>query len=129
MANYLLDTNILIDLSGPKKSALFFDNLLREHDLNLTTTVLSITEYMAGAHKKEEKFLKQWVESGEIEIFYLDSLKAAYQAAELRKQHALTLPDAIILAIAVEHKAHLLTHDEVFLKKAKNFIHASDPMV
>lgn len=128
MALYLLDTNILIDLAGKKASRAFFETLLEEAQVRLTTSILCIAEYMAGAAKKEEGFLKDWIKSGELEVLFLDSVEDAIAAGNLRKRHSLGLPDALILASALRARAHLLTHDEVFLNKVKVFLPASDPL-
>ncbi len=128
MSLYLLDTNILIDLAGKRDSHPFFERLMEDPHLRLATSILCIAEYMAGASSKEEHFLKNWIKSGELEVFYLDSIEDAMAAGNLRKRNAMNLPDALILVSALRTRAHLLTHDEIFLKKAKVFIPATDPM-
>lgn len=127
MPLYLLDTNILIDLAGPRISGAFFEEILEEPELQLATSILCVAEFMAGAGVREEKFLKEWIQRDELEVFSLDSMEDAIKAGSLRKKHSITLPDALILATALRFKAHLLTHDQPFLKKAKALILASDP--
>ena len=127
MSLYLLDTNILIDLAGERHSSRFFERLLGDPQARLATSVLCVAEFMAGANKKEEGFLKEWIQSGELEVFYLDSAEDAFAAGNLRKRNSLNLPDALILTSALRTRAHLLTHDELFLKKAKELVAASDP--
>ncbi len=127
MILYLLDTNVLIDLAGKRETASFFDQLLKKGNLRLASSILCIAEYMAGASKKEEFFLKEWMDSEELEILYLDSLEVALQAAELRKRQSLLLPDALILATALYWKAHLITHDQELFEKAENLLDVSDP--
>lgn len=128
MAFYLIDTNILIDLAGKRQSTPFFDRLIDEPGLRLGTHILCLAEYMAGASSHEEAFLNKWLESGELEIIYLDAIDDAIRAGKWRRQYSLTLPDALILASAARFKAHLLTNDDVFLKKAKTLLAATDPM-
>lgn len=128
MLFYLLDTNILIDLAGPKLSHLFFDQALEEKTLRLGTSILCAAEFFTGANAKESKFLKDWIETGELELVYLDSLEDAVEAGIIRKKHSLSMPDALILASCLRAKAHLLTHDDVFLKKAKKLIAATNPI-
>ena len=128
MPFYLLDTNILIDLAGARHSHRFFDEILDEPGLRVGTSVLCVAEYMAGAGVKEGKFLKDWITADELEVLYLDSVEDAYRAAEFRKRQSLTLPDALILASALRTRAHLLTNDQLLLKKARSFIRVSDPL-
>jgi predicted nucleic acid-binding protein len=124
---YLLDTNILIDVAGKKKTAPYFNKLLDQGGIQLATSVLCLAEFSAGAGKIEESFLKSWLKSGELEVLFLDSSELAFAAGNLRKRNELTLPDALILATALKARAHLLTQDQGFLKKAKAFIAATDP--
>lgn len=128
MALYLIDTNILIDLAGKRQSAPFFDRLIDEPGLRLSTHILCVAEYMAGASSHEETFLNKWLESGELEVIYLDAIDDGMRAGKWRKQYSLTLPDALILASAARFKAHLLTNDDTFLKKANILLAATDPM-
>lgn len=128
MPLYLLDTNILIDLAGPKSSRSFFDALLEEPDTRLGTSILCLVEFMAGADAREEKFMTAWISSEELDLIYLDMVDDAIRAGALRKKHSLALPDALILVAAARLRAHLLTHDDAFLKKAKRIVRASDPI-
>ena len=125
---YLLDTNILIDLAGQKSSRSFFDSLLSERGLRFGTSILCVAEFLSGAQAKEERFLKNWISAGELEVIYLDSVEDAVHAAEFRRKHLLTLPDTLILASAIRTRAHLLTHDKALLNKARTFLPASDPL-
>ena len=128
MPFYLLDTNILIDLAGPKLSHLFFDKALEDKTLRLGTSILCAAEFFTGANAKESKFLKDWIETGELELVYLDSLEDAVEAGAIRKKYLLSMPDALILASCLRARAHLLTHDDVLLKKAAKLLSASDPI-
>lgn len=128
MPFYLLDTNILIDLAGPKLSHPFFDNALEEKTLRLGTNILCAAEFFTGANAKEAKFLNDWIETGELELVYLDSLEDAIEAGTLRKRNNLSMPDALILASCLRAKAHLLTHDAILIKKAKKLLSVLDPI-
>ncbi|MBI4224462.1 MAG: PIN domain-containing protein [Deltaproteobacteria bacterium] len=127
MSLYLLDTNILIDLAGARKSRPFFDRLLGGSPVRLATHILCVAEFYAGAKGWEIKFLEDWVRQDGLEIIYLDSLQDAVKAGQLRKKHALTIADAIILSSAVRIRGHLLTKDADLLKKAKQLLEVSDP--
>jgi predicted nucleic acid-binding protein len=129
MAYYFLDTNILIDLIGKKQSRFFLERALNEAGTKLGTSILSVAEFMVGAHAKERDLLEMFLDSEEIEVVPLDSVDLAKNAARLRKEHFLTLPDALILASAIRQEAHLLTHDTDLLKKAKRFLKATDPFM
>ena len=56
---------------------------------------------MAGAAASEGKFLKNWIKSGELEVFYIDTLEEGVAAGNLRKRNGIPLPDALILASAL----------------------------
>ncbi|MBI2336467.1 MAG: PIN domain-containing protein [Deltaproteobacteria bacterium] len=127
MVSYLLDTNILIDLCGGKRGKSFFQKILKGEEARIATSILCIAEFMAGAGRFEEKFLRHWIDSGELEIVYFDQLEDAYLAAKLRKENHLTLPDALILSCAIREKMHLLTYDADLLRNARHFISTSSP--
>lgn len=129
MSLYLLDTNVLIDLSGPRHSRGFFERILGESSTRLSTSMLCIAEYAAGAGPGEEAFLKGLIDGGELDVFPIDSIEDALRAGHLRKKDSLGLPDALILMTALRHHAHLLTHDGEFLKKARTIVPTSDPIV
>lgn len=124
---HLLDTNILIDLAGERKSAPFFESLLNESNLQLGTSILCLAEFAAGAAPREEKFLRDWIRSRELEVIFLDAVEDAFEAGAMRMKQNLSLPDALILASAIRVGAHFITHDGTLLKKAKTFLKASDP--
>lgn len=127
MSLYILDTNILIDLAGAKRSRRFFDQRLTDPQLRLATPILCVAEFYAGAGKREARFLENWIEQEGLEIIYLDSLQDAVKAGQLRKKHALMIADAIILASTLRVRGHLLTHDGEMLKKSRPLLEASDP--
>lgn len=129
MPFYFLDTNILIDLAGEKASGPFFERALQEGDLRLATSILSVAEFMAGAGGKEEKFLRDWIKAGELDVIFIDSTEEAFRAGEFRRKQGLTLPDALIMLSALRVRAHLLTRDDALLKKAKTFLPVSDPVL
>jgi predicted nucleic acid-binding protein len=127
MSLYFLDTNVLIDLSSARKTRPFFERLLETGRLRLGTSLLCLAEYFAGAGPDEDRFLKNWIATGELEVFFLDSMEDAVHAAELRRKRSLLMPDALILASAVRHRAHLLTHDANLLRQASALIPSTDP--
>lgn len=128
MPAYLLDTNILIDLAGARRSRAFFQSALQQSDTRILTSILCVAEYLAGASAAEERFLRQWLASGELQIVYLDELLDAERAAQLRKRYGLALPDALIVAGAIRVEGRLLTHDALLLQKARKEVAVSDPL-
>lgn len=128
MTNYLLDTNILIDFVGPKKSATFFAKHLAS-DTQLGTSVVCITEFLVRATKAEEYSIIGLVEAGELVIHYFDDLNLSRATAALRRDHKIKLPDALILATALETGSHLLTGDLDLLTKARKIVPAKNPLL
>ena len=128
MPFYLLDTNLLIDLAGPRGSAPFFDRVLNEENVRLGTSILCVAEFMAGAGKRDGKFLLDWIETDELQVVYLDTVDDALRAGDMRRKRGCSLPDALILASALRAKAHLLTHDETLLKRCRDLLPVTDPI-
>lgn len=126
MATYFLDTNILIDLVGEKQSAVFFSEQL-SLETQLATGIICLTEFLVKASKREEQVILQLIEADELEVCYFDDLATAHSAARLRKETGLKMPDALILAMAIKLKAHLLTCDQNLLKKSRGLLRATDP--
>jgi predicted nucleic acid-binding protein len=129
METYLLDTNILIDIATSQKSAAYFQNLIAKPQVRLVTHVLCIAEFLTGATSYEEKFLKNWIKSQELEVCYLDSLEETYLIPEIRSKTKLPLPDSLILASVMKNQAILVTHDQSFLKKAQKMGQVLDPIL
>ena len=94
MANYLLDTNILIDLVLHKKTASFFSNLNAKQPI-FYTSLICISEFIAGANSTENRALVKWVETQQLKTLGFETLADAQLAADLRKKTKLKLPPAI----------------------------------
>ena len=125
---YLLDTNILIDLSGPRYSDIFFKEILRQSNSQFFVHIVSIAEYMSGAGKTEEIFLRGWIESGELHVIFWDDYEDAIRVGSLRRETKLSLPDVMIISACQNQEVTLLTHDQELMKRAKAFISVRDPM-
>jgi len=123
---YLLDTNVLIDLTSEKKTFDFFEDLPKEN-LVLATSLICVAEFTAGGHIKENQALKGLLQSGELITLAFQELEEAYSAGELKYKMALPLPDSVILATAIQHHAHLLTGDKILFTKAKQYIPVTNP--
>jgi len=94
----------------------------------LVTSILCVAEFFGGARTLEASFLKNWIQSDELDLLYVDSVEDAIRAWEIRKRYRLTLPDSLILAAAKRHRASFLTHDHDFLNKARHVVRAQDPL-
>lgn len=110
---YLIDTNTVIDYLDkklPTESNIFFENL----DVNLS--IISRIELLA------------WRQASESQLFMLNmAISAAFvididedivlKTIEIRRNHRLKLPDAIIAATALTNNLILLTRNLSDFKK------------
>ncbi|QQR80120.1 MAG: PIN domain-containing protein [Deltaproteobacteria bacterium] len=127
MLTYLLDTNILIDLATQKNSASFFEKIIQSKATTLVTSIICVAEFLTKSSREEEKFLKKFIESGELEVIGFQFMQEALKAGELRKKLGLRLPDAIVLMTCENRSTTLLTHDKEFFQKAKSVVKSIDP--
>lgn len=107
----LLDTSILIDILRLRKQRNAWLADLARDGHTLSTTTLNIAEIYAGMRPAEEGRTESLL-SG-LEVYELSGASAR-QAGRLkntwaRKGHTLSLADAIVAAIAIEHGCALLT--------------------
>ncbi len=110
MADYLLDTNVLIlALRGRHVALDLLDVLQRQATLHIS--VVTRTEVLAGMHPREETrtlHLLQSLESLPITLAIADRAgRWIYQFA--RQGVQLSFPDALIGATAVRHDLALVT--------------------
>ncbi|HMR66583.1 MAG TPA: type II toxin-antitoxin system VapC family toxin [Anaerolineae bacterium] len=111
MANYLLDTNILIlVLRSTPKALDFLDDLIRNED-GIFVSVVTRTEIFAGMHSHEEQRTTDLL--GLLNSLPLDE-PIADQAGRFIYQYArqgiqLSVPDAQIAATALHHNLNLVT--------------------
>ncbi len=127
MTLYHLDTNILIDITLHKRSEKFMLDIAVP-STRLSTSLICISEFLAGARSQENRMLKNLIESGALETIGFSSFKEAQLTADIRRKTGLRLPDAIILSIAIQERAHLLTNDQLLLNKAENYISVTNPL-
>jgi predicted nucleic acid-binding protein len=113
MATYLLDTNILIDiLRGRQKRRELAESLLDQDHL-LAICPINVAEIYAGMRPKEEPATTGLVES--LQLLPISG-RAARQAGLFRRGYAakgvsLSLPDALIAAVAIEHGCTVVTEN------------------
>ena len=101
---YVLDTNVLIDISGGMP-------LIIPDDITILVSALGLVELAAPRHMdlhKAESFIRD-VTRGEVLPI---TLEIARVAVELREVQSLSVIDACIAATACIHNATLVTNDQ-----------------
>lgn len=88
-----LDTNILIDVLKGEPSALAW----LEHQQRPAVSLITWMEVLMGCQPDEAPVVQRWLEG--FDRIAVDPC-VAEMAVSLRREHALKLPDAIILATA-----------------------------
>lgn len=103
----IIDTNLLILLS---KGSISVDVLFSNQSATYGISVITQMEALGYPFKSktEEDFIRNLVDL--FEVIYIDK-KIANQVINLRKQHRIKLPDAIICATAMVHDAMLYSND------------------
>jgi predicted nucleic acid-binding protein len=111
MSAYLLDTNVIIDILNDKKGrrALLLDLLNQGHVL--ACCPINVSEVYAGLRPKEETATEEFLQS----LQYFDiTWPIARRAGLLKRDYSqkgktLTISDATIAAVALQHKVTLIT--------------------
>ncbi len=111
MSDYLLDTHILIDIlrGDPKKTALLSE-LVSQGSI-LHSCEITVAEIYSGMREKEREATEKFLASLE----YLSITEPiAKLGGDLRRRHKIhgkniTLPDALITALAIHQHLVLLT--------------------
>jgi predicted nucleic acid-binding protein len=125
--SYVLDADALIDFieSGPG---------MRKVDQLLHATVLEQTEIFVSVMNLGEVFYWLWIKRSEerarqtldglcrlpIQIVPID-LSQAIKAGELKALHKIPYVDCIAAAVALQHRATLVTADRDFEKLGRRF--------
>ena len=111
MATILLDTSVIVDhLNGRRGRPAFLERLIDDgHDL--ACCPVNITEVYAGLRLGEEVRTKRFIDSLEcLTVTPAIAREAGLLRGEWRaKGHTLGLADVIIAAVALAHRAPLLT--------------------
>jgi len=110
----LLDTSILIDVLRLKNQRREWLAELVRDGHTLSTTTLNIAEIYAGMRPSEETRTEALLSGLELYELTGTSARLAGQLKNTwaRKGHTLTLADAIVAAIAIEHGCALLTDNQ-----------------
>ena len=107
----LLDTSILIDVLRRKKLRNEWLAGLVRNGHTLATTTLNIAEIYAGMRPAEESRTEALL--GGLQVHELNGTSARlagrFNNTWARKGHTLSLADAMVAAIAIEHGCALLT--------------------
>lgn len=111
MSTYLLDTNVIIDILNDKKGrrALLLDLLNQGHVLGCCP--INVSEIYAGLRPREETATEEFLQS----LQYFDiTWPIARRAGLLKRDYSkkgktLTISDATIAAVALQHKVTLIT--------------------
>ena len=114
----LLDTNVFVDhLRGYPPAVAFFERLRDAQDVAFSS--LSEAELLAGKANADPRvraallrFLQRWTK---VDV----SNPIAVLAGDIVRDHGLDVPDAIIAATAVQHKAELVTKNTKDFRRIK----------
>lgn len=111
MADYLLDTNIIIDyLRGNPEKTNYLEDLISGGNL-LHSCEMTIAETFSGMRENERVMTEEFLNS----LHYISTPRStAQKAGEFRRHYRskgkqLTLADALIAAIATDNNLVLLT--------------------
>jgi predicted nucleic acid-binding protein len=111
MANYLLDTTVIIDyLRGENRKVKFVKKLASEGSL-LGCCLVNIIEVYAGMRERERETTEEILDSLEYYEVTKEIAKKAgqYKRAYREKGVTLSLPDVIIAAVAISNNLTLVT--------------------
>jgi predicted nucleic acid-binding protein len=111
MANYLLDTTVIIDyLRGESEKVKFIKKLASDGCL-LGCCLVNIIEVCAGMREREREATEEILDSLEYYEVTKEIAKKAgqYKRVYREKGVTLSLPDVVIAAIAISHNLTLVT--------------------
>jgi predicted nucleic acid-binding protein len=113
MAQYLLDTNVIVEFSKGRGAAFTLVNHLIEDGEQLGTCAIVVAEFLSGVAASDRPIWRQFFDN--MDYWPID-LDVAVQAAESRYTFArqgiqLSTADALIAAVAYVESATLVTHN------------------
>jgi len=118
MDGYLIDTDILIDVSKGNKNAFLFLSSLENASVSIINSMELIVGARNNAEKNEiEKFLSQY------NFIYINERVCSLAYNLLKKfslTHGLTIPDSLIAATAISNNLNLVTKNEKHFKNIEN---------
>lgn len=111
---YVLDTNAIVALL---QGNIQLVELLKDAD-QIGVSVISKIEFLVfpGLTQDERQIFEQFLQR--VEVLGLVAMDAVLieKIIEIRQQHRLKLPDAVIAAMAIQNSASLVTADREFAK-------------
>lgn len=104
---YLLDTNAIVALLQGNSSLI----RLLEHANWIGISVISQIEFLAfsGLSKGDRQLFQQFLRRVNVVGLRADDTALVEKIIEIRQQHRLKLPDAVIAAITIRNLASLVT--------------------
>lgn len=112
MADYIIDTDVLIDHLRKEKKAIDFLTKCVEEESDLFCSVIAKTEIYAGARQNEYKDIEKLFASfGIIEINDEIAVNAGKYLNQFRKTHGIEIGDALMAATAKMSKMALVTRN------------------
>lgn len=119
MANLLVDTDVLIDISkGNSAAAEFLDNLKG----TVYISIVSAMELIAGARdKREQRIIEEFINGYLIKELSEPIGNKAYEyLRQYARSHGLVAMDAIVAATAVVNDLNLVSKNEKHFGPLKN---------
>ena len=115
---YLLDTNLIIEaVGGSQKAVEALEVAVDSEWVGYSAiTRLELFGYPKLSVEEEEALTAVIEELAEVAV----SSRTIDEAIRIRKHNQIKVPDAIIAATAIEHKASLVTRNEVDFKHIIN---------
>jgi len=111
---YVLDTNAIVALL---QGNIQLVELLKDADW-IGVSVISKIEFLVfpGLTQEDRQIFEQFLQR--VEVLGLGAIDAVLieKIIEIRQQHRLKLPDAVIAAMAIQNSASLVTADREFAK-------------
>lgn len=127
MRTYVLDASALLAFMEDKAGAAKVEELLTEAQRGHSSILMSSINYGEVYGKLirecgEEKAMRSMVSIGPFPIALADANRQrAFRAAEVKQKYKLYYVDAFAAALAIEHKATLVTGDSDFRKLGHKF--------
>ena len=111
MANYLLDTTVIIDCLRGKKEVVGFLTQVVSDGSMFGCCAINIAEVYAGVRENERQVTKNFLDSLEYYEITRDlaELAGGYKRAHAEKGLTLSLSDVIIAAVAISNNLTLVT--------------------
>ena len=111
MANYLLDTTVIIDCLRGRKAIVDFVTKIASEGSTVGCCAVNVAEVYAGMRENERQVTKKFLDSLE---YYEVTRNVAEQAGAYKRQYGqkgvtLSLSDAIIAAVAISNNLTLVT--------------------